>query len=65
MPPYSDGDATTWSPDSHSVMNASVSAAWPEATASVPGRPTAVVQPPSSALTRASSAACVGFMMRV
>ncbi len=54
-----------WSPASQSVINASVSAACPEATASVPGRPTAVMQPPSSALTRASSAAWVGFMMRV
>ena len=35
------------------------------ATASVPGSPTAVVQPPSSALSRASSAPCVGFMIRV
>ena len=35
------------------------------ATASAPGRPIAVMQPPSSAFRRASSAPCVGFMMRV
>ncbi len=54
-----------WSPDSHSVRIASVSAAWPDATASAPGMPIAVVQPPSSALSRASSAPGVGFMIRV
>ena len=44
---------------------ASVAAAWPDPTASVPGNPTAVVQPPSSELRRASSTPWVGFMMRV
>ena len=44
---------------------ASVVAACPDPTASVPGSPTAVVQPPSRALSRASSTACVGFMIRV
>ena len=65
MPPYSDDEATMWSPDSHSVSRASVSAAWPDATASAPGMPIAVMQPPSSAFSRASSAPWVGFMMRV
>ena len=49
MPPYSDDEATTWSPDSASVRIASVDAAWPDATASAPGRPIAVVHPPSRA----------------
>ncbi len=44
---------------------ASVSAAWPEPSTSVPGSPTAVITPPSSELMRASSTACVGFMIRV
>ena len=65
MPPYSDADATMWSPASHSVMNVSVSAAWPDETASAPGIPIAVVHPPSSADRRASSAPWVGFMIRV
>ena len=52
-------------PDSHKVSNASVDADWPDATASVPGRPIAVMQPPSSALSRASSAPWVGFIKRV
>ena len=65
MPPYSDGEATTWLPASASVVIVSISAAWPEPTASAPGMPSAVVTPPSSACSRASSALCVGFMMRV
>ncbi len=65
MPPYSDADDTMWSPDPARFKSAIVSAAWPDATASVPGKPIAVVTPPSSALSRPSNAPCVGFMIRV
>ena len=54
-----------WSPASQIVKMASVSAAWPDATASAPGMPTAVSVPPSSADIRASKTPWVGFMIRV
>ena len=65
MPPYSDDDDTMCVPAPPRLRTASVAAAWPDPTASVPGSPTAVVQPPSSELRRASSTAWVGFMIRV
>ena len=65
MPPYSDDDDTMCDPASARLTMASVDAACPDPTASVPGSPTAVVQPPSRELSRASSTACVGFMIRV
>jgi hypothetical protein len=65
VPPYSDDDDTTCEPVSAMLRIANVAAACPDPTASAPGSPTAVVQPPSNELRRASSTACVGFMMRV
>jgi hypothetical protein len=58
VPPYSEAEATTWLPASAMFRIASVSAAWPLATASA-------ATPPSSEATRCSSASCVGFMIRV
>ena len=58
MPPYSDAEATTCPPASAMLRIDSVSAAWPLATASE-------ATPPSSDVTRCSSASWVGFMIRV
>jgi hypothetical protein len=52
------GALTMWLPASARLRMASVSAAWPLATASAP-------MPPSSAAIRCSSTSCVGFMIRV
>ncbi len=57
VPPYSVEADTTWSPALHSVRMAVASAAWPVAQASA-------ARPPSSAATRSSSTATVGFEMR-
>ena len=54
-----------WSPAPARLRMDSVSAAWPDPTASVPGNPIAVVQPPSREFSRPSRAAWVGFMIRV
>ncbi len=54
-----------WLPASARLRMASVSAAWPDATASAPGMPRAVSGAPSRAATRASTTAWVGFMIRV
>jgi hypothetical protein len=47
-----------WSPACAMFSTANVSAAWPDATSRAP-------VPPSSAATRSSTTAWVGFMMRV
>ena len=57
VPPYSAGDATTWSPGSSSVKSAAACAASPLANATAPA-------PPSRLATRSSSTATVGFMIR-
>ena len=54
-----------WSPAPARFKIAVVDAAWPDASASAPGSPTAVSGAPSSAATRASTTAWVGFMIRV
>ncbi len=58
VPPYSEDDDTMLSPARARLRMDSVSAAWPEA------RPRAAT-PPSSAATRSSKTAVVGFMIRV
>ena len=56
--PYMRDEATIWSPAEQMVITAVVSAAMPEAVA-------VAATPPSSAATRCSSTATVGFEIRV
>ena len=58
LAPYMREEATIWSPDEQMVITAVVSAAMPDAVA-------VAATPPSSAATRCSSTATVGFEMRV
>ncbi len=57
VPPYSESDATMWSPAPTRLVRARISAAWPEATATAP-------VPPSTAATRAATASVVVLVRR-